>query len=118
MALQTSIFAPVSASGGVEDVQKASAIANGASSAEIVIGPRTIFAVVAMPTAGQSPNGYANIRFGPAGLAAATASDFGFPFGVVLTFDTGEEFNSIRLFNGSSVAGTVDFYVMRLSRAK
>jgi hypothetical protein len=118
VATFAAIFAPASASGGIEDSQKAAGVVNLASSAEISVGVRQIVNIFAVPTPGQAPNGYSNVRFGPAGLGPAAATDFPLPDNTLVTVDLGEEFASIRFFNNSSIAGTRDYYVARLARGK
>lgn len=118
MATFAAVFSPASASGGVESVTKVAALAPAASSAEIVLGQNQLFAISAIPvgTPGATTGAYINLEFGPAGLGAATASDFGIPVNQVLTFDTGEQFKSIRVFNNCTTTN-VDVFVLKLSKS-
>lgn len=117
MAVFASILKPTDAAGGIEAVTKAAGIAAGASSNEIVLGTNQLFAVVGMPlgTPGSTTAANINLKLGPAGLSAAAATDFGIPVNTVLTFDTGDTFNSIRVFNNCTTTA-VDIYVLKLSR--
>lgn len=114
--MATPLFVPVptSASGGVENVTK-QAIGAGASGAEIVLGNRQIFSIVAIAAATAAAPLNINVKFGVAGLSAAANTDMGLPFGTVFQFDTGEEFSSIRVFCNSTTAGC-DLYVCKLTR--
>lgn len=78
------------------------------STADIVVGPRTIIGVTAGGTNGA--NAPLNIRFGNATkIQAAAASDWFIPGGAVQFFETGEEFDRVRVFNPG--AGSVTYYV-------
>lgn len=120
MIISGNYAVPKSASGGIENVTKASPT-TGASTAEIAIGPRQLFMLSAF--AATTPTGLSNInlKFGPAGLSAAANTDIGLPisgpgFSVSPTFwETGDEFTSIRVFNNTSA--TVDVYVTLINRA-
>jgi hypothetical protein len=117
------VLTPYSASGGVSDCQKVTALAINTSSSEIVIGPRTIFSIYASRAAGSaaaSDSGTVNFRLGPAGLGAATAADPGLPLNSgPFIIDTGEEFSSIRVFNNTGVTGaTIDVYIVRQARGR
>lgn len=100
----SAVLTPWSASGGVQDTTKSAALASGSSTAEIVLGTNVTFTVWGTQQI--------NVRFGPAGLSAATATDFGIPANTLVILDTGEEFKSIRVFNNG--ASAADIYVMRL----
>ena len=115
MATFSAVFSPSSASGGVESVTKQT-ISAGASGAEIALGTNQLFAIssIASSTAAAPLN--INLEFGPSGLGAATASDMGLPIGQVFTFDTSDEFKSVRVFNNATT-GSVDVYVMKLKRS-
>lgn len=121
MAIQTFFPIPKSATGGLQNTTKVTALGAGTSSAEIVLGNYQLFMIAAYSPAAPTGTTNINIRFGPAGLGAATASDFGLPVsglttsGLPMIFDTGREFSSIRVFNNTS--GTVDIYVMLIQRA-
>lgn len=111
---------PKSASGGIGSVVTQS-ITTGASGAEIALGPRQLFMLTAF--AGTTPTGASSIhlKFGGSGLSAAANTDMALPisgpgFSVQpVYFDTGEEFQSIRIFNNTSA--TVAVYVMLINRA-
>lgn len=115
MIISGNFIVPKSASGGVENVQTQS-LATATSGAEIVIGPRQLFAVTAFALTAPTGESAIHIKFGPAGLSAATASDMAFPtcgptYSVLpIYLATGDEFNSIRIFNNTSA--TVNVYVM------
>lgn len=117
MAVFSAVFRPSDSTGGIEKVNKVTALAAAASSAEIVLGTNVPFAIVAIPigTPGATTGANINVRFGPLGLGAATAADFGIPVNVVLTFDTGSGFQSVRVFNNCTTSA-VDVYVMPLSK--
>jgi hypothetical protein len=120
MSTPTYIICPKSATGGIEHVVSQT-ITAGASGAEIALGARQHFIVAAFAQATGTTTNNINIKFGPAGLGAATASDLGLPisgptFSVApMIFDTGEEFNSIRIFNNSTASVVV--YVTLINRA-
>jgi hypothetical protein len=111
---------PKSGSGGIENVTTQS-ITTGASGAEIALGPRQYFMITAFAAATPTAASNINLKFGAAGLSAATASDMGLPvsgpgFSVApAIFGMGEEFTSIRIFNNTSA--TVVIYVMLLNIA-
>jgi hypothetical protein len=115
LATFAAVFSPSSASGGVESVTKVSALAAGASSAEIVLGSNQLFAISSIASATAAAPFNINLEFGPPGLGAATASDMGLPVGQVFTFDMSDEFRSIRVFNNCAT-GPVDIYVLKLKR--
>ena len=83
------------------------------STADIVVGNRQIIGVTAAGTAGA--NASLNIRFMNATKNAnASASDFFVPAGIIQFFDTGEEFDRVRIFNPSG--GSITYYVYVFSR--
>lgn len=98
------VLTPWSATGGIQDTTKVAALGAGASSSEIVLGNNVTFVVWGTQQI--------NVRYGPAGLGAAAATDFGIPANTMVITDTGEEFKSIRVFNNG--ASAADVYVMRL----
>lgn len=100
----SAVLTPWSATGGIQDTTKSAALTAATSTAEIVLGNNVTFVVWGTQQI--------NVRFGPAGLGAATATDFGIPANTLVILDTGEEFKSIRVFNNGS--GAADIYVMRL----
>jgi hypothetical protein len=107
MATFSSIMAPASASGGINDNTNV-VLAAATSSAEVVVGFRQIMRI-------SNPNASAtNIRFGVSGMGAAVATDFSIPAQTAMDFDLGSEFDRIRLFNTPGVS----VQIMRLSRAK
>lgn len=85
---------------------KVTALGASTSSAEIVLGPNCIFAIIG--------TGNFNLAFGPASMSAAAATDFFIPSGQIVTLDTTNQWNSIRVFNNT--AGNIDIYVQKLSR--
>jgi hypothetical protein len=101
----------------VESVTKQT-ITPAASGAEIVLGQNQIFAITAIPvgTPGATTGANINLEFGPTGLGAASAADMGLPVNQVFTFDTSEQFKSIRIFNNCTTTN-VDVYVLKLSRS-
>lgn len=100
MATFSAIFAP-----GI--TTKVVALAGSASSAEIVLGKDVKFAIVAT----TSP---INIAFGQPGMAAADATGFLIPAGVIASFDLGNAYTSIRVFNNTASTAT-DVYVLQLA---
>jgi hypothetical protein len=120
MATFNGVWKPTDASGGIQHTVKVAALAAGTSSAEISLGSNQIFSIVAFSNAVGTTTNNINVRFGPVGLGAATATDFGLPVGTPTSdagltyFDTGDSYQSIRVFNNS--AQTVDIYVCKLSR--
>lgn len=104
MARFAAVLSPYSGTGGFQETTKFAGQAAGASSAEVALGSNVSFVVWGTQQI--------NVKFGPTGLAAAAATDFGIPANTLVTFDTGEEFRSIRIFNNGST--TADIYVMRL----
>jgi hypothetical protein len=101
MAVFSAILCPSSA-----PVQKVAALAATTSSAELAFGNNTIIAVNATQDI--------TIAFGQAGMGAATASNFRIPANTTQTFDLGQTFSSIRVFN--LAASAADVYVQPLSR--
>lgn len=100
MAIQSAIL---SISG--ELCNKTAALANGASTAEIILGPDCIFVINATKDM--------TIRFGTSGMPAAAATDYRVPANQQTTFYT-SVFDRIRVFNVDTAAG--DVYVQKLSR--
>ena len=83
------------------------------STADILVGPRTIVAISMCGTAGATATSGLNIRFGNASkIQNAAATDFFLPPGVISYFDTGEEFDRFRLFNASASAVNYFVYVI------
>lgn len=116
MASISAIFSPQSAAGGIENVTKVTALAAGASSSEISLGTNQLFAITGIASSTAAAPLNMNVEFGPAGLGAATAADMGLPLNQVFTFDTGEQFKSIRVYNNATT-GAIDVYVMKLSKS-
>ena len=102
MALMDAILAP-----GKERGTKITALATEASSAEQSLGEHTIFAINSDQDCG--------IRFGIAGMGAATVADFRIPANVTQVFYMGDAFTHIRVFNHDATA-TSDVYITTLSR--
>ena len=75
-----------------------------ASTAEIVLGPQAIFIVTCA--------GDFHVKFGNAGMGAATVADFQYPAASVQTLQTGDHTDRIRIF---STAGGV-YWVQKLDR--
>ena len=82
-------------------------LAGSTSSAEISLGTNRIFGI----NADQD----VTIKFGQAGLGAATGVEYRLPANSQTTFDTGDAFASIRVFNKSATA--VNIYIQKLSRS-
>lgn len=101
MAVQDAIFAP-----GKERGNKIAALAATTSSTEQSLGSDVIFAI-------NSPVDI-HIRFGVTGMGAATVADFRIPAEATLTFQTGQAFTHIRVFN--SDASATDVYILPLSK--
>lgn len=120
MATFHAIWKPTDAAGGIQHTVKVAALAAGTSSAEISLGNNQLFSITAFANAVGTTTNNINVRFGPAGLGAATATDMGLPCGTPtsdagpLFFDTGDTYQSIRVFNNT--AQTVDIYVCKMSR--
>lgn len=120
MAVFQHIPVPSSATGSIESVTSQT-ITTGASGAEIALGSRQLFMLTAFAQAAGTTTNNINVKFGPSGLGAATVADMGLPisgptFSVApVIFDTGDEFQSIRIFNNSTAS--VVIYVMKLNRA-
>jgi hypothetical protein len=87
MATPSAVFVPDQA-GGVS-----ASLAPATASAAILLGPRRIFRI-------WSDAGPMFIKFGTVAVAAPTAADYAIGE-VPQEFDTGSEFQYIRLFNGS-----------------
>lgn len=105
MAIFTSIFVPVGGStAGSTTADLSSTISATTSSAEIVLGRYTIFAINA--------NGDINIRCGNSGMPAAAATDFRIPGGIIATYQVPEQWDRIRLYNPT--AGTVTYWIQPL----
>lgn len=62
-----------------------------ASSAEIVLGNRCVFLLVCSAAC--------QIKFGNTGMGAAAATDLLIPANVPMTFDTSDQFTSVRIFS-------------------
>jgi hypothetical protein len=95
---------------------KSTALANGAASGELVLNKRRAFVIVAYPnTAPTVPGGTGGIaiKFGLTGMTAPDATFYQIPLGQQTTFDTGDAYDRIRIFNNSSVA--VDVYIKPLT---
>jgi hypothetical protein len=86
---------------------KVAALAASTSSAEQSLGKNTIFAINATKDI--------TIKFGVTGMGAAAATDFRIPTNATMTFDTGEAYTHIRVFNLDGAA-TADIYITKLSR--
>ena len=120
MATFNGVWKPTDASGGIQHTVKVAALAAATSSAEISLGNNQLFSIVAFANAVGTTTNNINVKFGPVGLAAAAATDMGLPVGTPTSsiqpviFDTGDTYQSIRVFNNS--AQTVDVYVCKLSR--
>lgn len=111
---------PKSGTGGIESVVTQS-ITTGASGAEIALGSRQLFMLTAFATTTPTGASNINLKFGASGLSAAASTDMGLPtsgpgYSVAPAyFETGDEFQSIRIFNNTSA--TVVIYVMLVNRA-
>lgn len=108
MAIFAAIFSPIggaTASGATADVT--ATLATVTSSAEIVLGLNTLFAINA--------TGDVHIRFGNAGMPAASTADFRIPGGVVATYPLNRNHDRIRIFNPS--AGNTTYWIQPLTSA-
>lgn len=101
MAVISAILSPAATS-----AKKTAALATVTSSAEIVLGNNTIFAINA--------TGDITIKFGVAGMTAAAATDFRVPANTMQVFDTGNLYSSVRVFNLAATA--TDIYIQPLSK--
>lgn len=110
MALFQSILIPSSPSSATLFT---ASLAATTSTADIAVGKRTIIGVTAAGASGANPTSGLNIRFMNSTSSSqhvnASASDWFIPGGSTQFFDTGEEFDTIRLFNPA--AGAVTYYV-------
>jgi uncharacterized cupredoxin-like copper-binding protein len=85
---------------------KIAALATGTSSTEQAFGNNEIIAINATSDV--------SVKFGPAGLGAAAATDFRIPSGTTMVFDLGRQWTSVRFWNLG--AGNTDIYIMVLSK--
>jgi hypothetical protein len=105
MAIYTSIFVPVGgATANTTTADISATLATVTASAEIVLGRYQIFAINA--------NGDINIRFGNAGMPAATTADFRIPNGVVATYQVPLNWDRFRIFNPTG--GNVTYWIQPL----
>jgi hypothetical protein len=105
MATFSSIFIPVGGSTASAATADLSAALGGTTStAEIILGRYTIFAINA--------NGDINIRCGNSGMPAAAATDFRIPSGVIATYQVPEQWDRIRLYNAS--ATSINYWIQPL----
>ena len=108
MATFTSIFSPIGGStAGGTTADQTGTLATVTSSAELVVGYNTVFAINA--------TGDINIRFGNAGMPAASAADFRIPSNVVATYPLNRQHDRIRIFNPTG--GNVTFWIQPMSVA-
>lgn len=120
MVISGNFICPKSGSGGIENVTVQSPT-TGTSGAEITIGVRQYFMITAFALTTPTGASSIHLKFGPAGLSAAAATDMALPvsgpgFSVApMLFYTGDEFASIRIFNNTSA--TVNIYVMPVNIA-
>jgi hypothetical protein len=99
MAVQSHILVP----GGSPAVT--ATLGANASSAEIVLGKNCIFLVVCVAAC--------QIKFGNTGMSAADATSQSIPSNYPMTFDTGDQFTSIRIF---STPGSL-YSVLKLAKS-
>lgn len=105
MAVFTSIFCPVGGStAGSTTADISGTLTATTSTAEIILGRYTIFAINA--------NADINIRCGNSGMPAAAATDFRIPAGVVATYSVPEQWDRIRLYNAT--AGGLTYWIQPL----
>lgn len=109
MAVFTSVFG---FSG--DATQKTTALATVTASAEIIIGPEALFAIVGRGSGANVLGGAFNLVFGNSGMAAPTAANFQMPGATVFFLQTGDHADRIRVFNPDATA--IDVYVQRLDR--
>lgn len=100
MATFSSIFSPA----GSGDVS--AALAATTASAEIVMNKNAIFAINA--------TGDFTVAFGNSGMSAPTSANFRIPAGVIASYDLGDSFDRIRIFN--LTAGSITYYIQQLVR--
>jgi hypothetical protein len=109
MAVFSSILVPAN-----EAAIQILAQAASTSSAEIVLGPNRIFAI--------NSDRDITVKFGNAGMAAATGVEYRIPANQQTTFDVGSQLNSLRIWNTGNVNGTAgtpttsNTYILLLSR--
>jgi hypothetical protein len=105
MAIFTGIFVPVGGSTATSaTADLSSTITTSTSSAEIVLGRYSIFAINA--------TGDINIRCGNSGMPAAAATDFRIPAGVVATYQVPQQWDRIRLYNAGG--STITYWIQPL----
>jgi hypothetical protein len=105
MAIFTGIFVPVGGStAGSTTADLSAAITATTSSAEIVLGRYTLFAINA--------NGDVNMRCGNSGMPAAAATDYRIPAGTVAVYQVPEQWDRIRLYNPG--AGSINYWIQPL----
>lgn len=102
MATFAAIFVPAGGA-STSTADKTGTLTTVTSSAEIVFGRYQMFAINA--------NGDINIRFGVAGMPAASTADFRIPSGVVATYQFSQN-DRIRIFNPTG--GNVTYWIQPL----
>lgn len=108
MAIFTSIFVPKGGStAGSTTNDLTATIATVTSSAEIVLGRYTIFAINA--------NTDLNIRFGNSGMPAASVADFRLPANAIAVYQVPAQWDRLRVFNPSG--GNSTYWIQPLSAA-
>lgn len=93
------------------DAGQTAALATVTSTGEIVLGPNAIFAI---RSTGTAPAGDFNLKFGNAGMAAASATDFQFPANQVFTLQTGDHTDRIRVFNPGGTS--ITYWIQKMDR--
>lgn len=106
MATFSSIFSPYG--GGASTTADLSAAITGTSSTgEIILGSYALFAI--------NGAGDLNIRFGNAGMPAASATDFRIPGGLIATYRMPKQYDRIRIFNAG--ASSISYWIQPLASA-
>lgn len=100
MAVQTAVFT-------VKNVDLTAVVGASGNTADLVLGINQVFNLTS--------TGPINIRFGDANtIANATASNFQVPGNIVVQYDTGQQYDRIRIFNPG--AGNTTYWIQVLSR--
>jgi hypothetical protein len=98
MATFQSIFVPDSTT------DQSATLGATTSTAEIVLGANTKIAIIA--------SGAFNIRFGNAGMGAASATNFQIPSSAIAEYDLGDHQDRLRIFNPG--ASTITYWITKL----
>lgn len=114
MATFSAVFCPKSGSGAVSVPQNVANLAAATASSNLTVGTNQKLAIsVSYGTGTQTTNCGAAVRFSRGG-SAATSADFIIPVGATVTFDTGNEFDTVSFFNINAAAPTLNISVLTL----